>query len=270
MKPSPLSNGKRDRAEKGQAVAQSRLRRAIICLCLLVTGSACSATSTQGAIPGVPSPAHSNTPATGSASTSIPEPTVTPAWHLFTEETLGLRFQFPPRWHGPEVYAWAEGVRLEVGSDRVNPYGTDPLDRVYQVTNSYYIVIQYTRNSAGWTQEQYRANQPWTETYWSLLNLKDGESLSGLRDLRTRLRALAHGSFTGLEYISTLSDTAQTEFFYVRQVVLFDEHLNALTVIGTPTNIEVAEKAQWQQAYRQVDEANAEVFHRLVESIEIE
>ena len=99
--------------------------------------------------------------------------------------------------------------------------------------------------------------------------MKDGQSLTGPRDVVTRIRPIKLGRFEGLEYISTLPATAQTDLVYIRQAVLLDAQLNALTVMGTPNNVEVIDKAKWQEAYRQFDEANVATFRRLLESIAI-
>ncbi len=176
----------------------------------------------------------------------------------------------PAGWYGPDIYEWDQGVRLAVGSDKVYPYGTDPADQTYTLKDSYYVVVQYTRNASNLSLEQFRENQPWIKNYLSLLDVKDGQSLSGPRDLVTRIRPLKLGRFEGLEYVSTLSPTAQTDLAYIRQAVLLDEKLNALTVMGTPNNVEVIDKAKWQDAYRRVDEANAATFHRILESIAIQ
>jgi hypothetical protein len=263
-----------------------QFRMAMGSLILLLLLSACSSTSTSmpeaqsQLTPSALLPTATNLP------TEIPTPTVTqdlaaitlttetpldPAtgWKSYTDSSTGLSFQFPPAWYGPDVYAFDQGVRLEVGSDKVYPYGTDPLDRVYEKQNSYYVVIQYTKNSNHWTLDEYRQNQPWSETYLSLLNLKDGESRSGLRDLVTRVRKVQVGGFEGLEFISTLSETAQTDMSYARQVVLFDKDLNALTIMGTPNNVEVPDKSAWREVYSQIDQANLDNFHKIVESIAV-
>ena len=104
----------------------------------------------------------------------------------------------------------------------------------------------------------------------SLLDLKDGESISGLRALVTRVRKLKIGRFEGLEYIETLSETAQTEITYTRRVVLFDEHLNNLNIAGTPNNVEIINKDSWRDAYQKVDEANRDTFYKVLESITVE
>ena len=70
--------------------------------------------------------------------------------------------------------------------------------------------------------------------YSILRDLTDGESLSEARDLIIRVRNSTSGKFEGIEYLLTLSATVQTEMYYVRQVVLFDEQLNVLNVTGMP------------------------------------
>ena len=149
------------------------------------------------------------------------------------------------------------------------PYGTDRSAQIYSLKDSYYVVIQYTRNSSNGTLEEYRANQPWTDTYFALLDLQDGESLSDLRSLSIRVRQLTLGQFEGLEYIATLSETAQTEPVYMRQVILFDEHLNALNITGTPNNVDLTGSEGWREAYQRVDEANQDAFHQLLDSLAV-
>jgi hypothetical protein len=173
-------------------------------------------------------------------------------WKIYENDSFGLSFQFPAMWYGPDVYecCQATAVRFEVGSDKVYPIGTDLLERTYNIKNSYYVEIQYSKNTSGWTLEQYTKNQPWINTYLSLLSLKDGESISDLRSLVTRVRKLKIGRFEGLEYIETLSETAQTEITYARRVVLFDGHLNGLHITGTPNNVEISNTEGWRDAYR--------------------
>lgn len=260
-------------------------------LSLFVFG-ACSITQPPVPIPSVRPTSSAISPTMTNVSTEITNPTATQGaavasgmapviitpelpidpstgWKIYTNSPFGLGIQFPPTWYGPDVNVWDQGVRLEVGSDKVYPYGTDRLDRAYEVKNSYYVVVQYSKNSNNWTLEQYRENQPWIDTYLSLLDLKDGESLSGIRDLVIRVRKIKLERFEGLEYISTLSETAQTEYFYARQIVLLDEHLNTLTMTGTPNNVEIINRDTWRDAYGQVDEENLETFHKILESIAV-
>jgi hypothetical protein len=89
------------------------------------------------------------------------------------------------------------------------------------------------------------------------------------RSLTIRVRQLELGPFKGFEYIATLSETAQTEPFYTREVLLVDEQTNdLLTITGSPNNVAVG--ADWREAYRLVDEANLSLFNQIVESITVE
>ena len=128
-------------------------------------------------------------------------------------------------------------------------------------------MIQYAKNN----QDAF-----WKDTYQALLNMKDGESLSGARALLIRVRQVEIGRFKGFEYISTLSETAQTEHVYAREVMLVDEQTSdLLTIMGQPYNVEVstplhgAGSAEWKNVYRTIDEANLAFFHKIVESIKI-
>ena len=182
---------------------------------------------------------------------------------LYTNNAFGLGFQYPSNWFVLD-YVSDDTIRIELGSDKVYPYGTDPSERINELTNSYNIVIQHTRN----------AEKPyWREdaTYQSLLNLQDGESLSDARSLLIRISQLNIGRFKGFEYITTLSETGQTPHFYSRSVMLFDEQTNDLvTIMGQPYNVEVSSGMEWRDVYRTIDEANLTFFHEIVESITLE
>jgi len=209
-------------------------------------------------------------PATGTAApveTQIPgsiSPTETessPAVKQYTNSVFGLSFQYPPNWFGPDEYISDQTLRVAVGSDIVYPYEGEQPEQPSEIKNSYLVVVQYTKNGQ---------DQSWKDVYSSLTNLKDGESLSGARSLIIRVRQLDLGRFRGFEFISTLSETAQTEHVYGREVILVDEQSNLLTIFGTPNNVEVSSGADWRDVYRMVDEANLTFFHGIVDSMKIE
>lgn len=195
--------------------------------------------------------------ATQSPSTVLPGPTQ----NTYTNDQFGLGFQFPAEWFGPDEFVSEQTVRVEVGSDKVYPYGTGLEERIYDIKNSYYVVVQYSKNDQ---------NSYWRDVYQSLQNLPDGESLSDQRGLLIRVRELTLGQFNGIEFISTLSESAQTDPVYTRQVILFDDRSNSLSVMGSPNHVEVADGANWRDMYRMVDEANVNVFHQIVDSITVE
>jgi len=179
----------------------------------------------------------------------------------YTNSAFGLGFEYPSSWFGPEEYISDQSLRVEVGSDKVYPYGTDRMEQVYETKNSYYVLIQYSQNDQ---------NQYWKDIHQSLLNLQDGESLADARSLIIRVRQLKVGRFEGIEYISTLSETAQTEPVYGRQVILFDGLSNVLTIMVTPNNVEIGNGVAWRDAYQMIDEANLALFRQIVESITVE
>jgi hypothetical protein len=182
-------------------------------------------------------------------------------WKSYSNTEFGFGFQYPSAWFGPEEYISGQTLRVEVGSDKVYPYG-EPPEQPSDVKNSYDVVIQYTKNNQ---------NPSWKDTYQSIINLKDGESLSGVRSQVIRVRQLDLGRFKGFEFISTLSETAQTEHVYIREVMLFDEQTNdLLTIMGQPNNVEVSNGTNWRDAYRTIDEANLTFFHEIVESMTLE
>jgi hypothetical protein len=216
--------------------------------------------------PAVPTDAASEQP------TSTLEPTLDPypGWTTYTNESFGLSFRYPSGWFGPDAYEFEDGVRLAVGSDVVYPYGTSIEDRKPGAPNAYGVVIQYTASTRGWTLEQYRADQPWFNDYLAVLDMQDGESSTTARSLTTRERSLTVGRFTGVEFTTTLSETAQTERFYMRTAFLMDENLNVLLITGSPDNVEIPDPANWRAAFETVDTENLATFQALVESIQVE
>jgi len=211
-----------------------------------------------------------------SATLKEPDSTPTPEatensfgdWLEYTNEGLGFRYLYPSSWYGPDVYESEGSLRLEVGSDVVYPYGTSREDQVNTVPNSYYITIQYFENIQGRTWDDF-INSGWIDTYLGLLELEDGESITTARSLTIRVREVSLGDFQGLEYIATLSDTAQTERGYMREIMAFDEDLNWLRITGFPNLVEITDPENWKDDYRRVDQANLETFRTLVESISI-
>ena len=178
----------------------------------------------------------------------------------YTNSEFGLNFHYPAHWFGPDEYISGQTLRVEVGSDTVFPYGNPP-EQASEVKNSYKVVIQYTKDNQ---------NTFLDDTHQTLLTLKDGESMSSPRSQITRVRGLGFGRFQGFEYISTLSETAQTEPFYAREVFLMDDQANLITIFGTPNNVEISNGAEWREVYRGIDEANLNFFHEILESLEME
>lgn len=206
--------------------------------------------------------APQTTAAPAAKPTSIVVPTIptTPAATSkdYQNSAFGLAFQYPIGWFGPEEYVSDQTLRVEVGSDKVYPYGTDRSEQIATIKNSYSILIQYTQNNQ---------NDYWKETYQALLKLKDGESLASARSLIIRVRQIDLGKFKGIEYISTLSESAQTEPVYARQIILVDDQSNLLSIMGSPNNVEAG--ADWRAAYQAIDQANVTLFHQIVDSIAI-
>ena len=189
----------------------------------------------------------------------MPSETPVPDNHqVYSNGFFGFQMQFPVGWYGPDEYVVDNIMRLAIGSDVVYPYGTDRLDQVYTVKNAYYITIQYTLNN----QNQYFIDQ-----LNLLRSMQDGESVSTARSELIRVREVKIGNFEGLEYISTLSSTAQTEPVYTREILLVDPQSNMLTISGSPNNVEIAAGSDWRTAYKAVDEANQDVFHEIADSI---
>ena len=190
-------------------------------------------------------------------------------WTDYYNETLQFSFSYPTAWYGPDVYETEGSLRQVVGSDVVYPYGTDRTEQVTTIPDSYYITIQYFKNTQGRTWDDFIASG-WITTYLELFDLADGESVTTPRSLTIRVREISLGNFQGLEYIATLSDTAETERVYIREIMVFDEELNWLRVTGSPNLVEVTDPENWKDDFRRVDLSNLEIFTRLVESIIIE
>ena len=178
----------------------------------------------------------------------------------YVNTDFGLSFSYPFDWFGPDEYVSGDTLRVAIGSDVVYSYGTDRTDQVITQPNSYYIVVQYTKNSQ---------NAFWLDAYQKLTAMQDGESLSDARSRIIRVREVNLGDLHGFEYIATLSDTAQTEPVYSREVILVDDRSNLLTISGSPNNVEIFAGANWRDLYRAEDEQYQDIFHAILESLEL-
>jgi hypothetical protein len=239
-----------------------------VLLVLIFSMTACTPAATAApTLPPATQPAAATTPTQPEPSaepTAVTAPTeAQPSSGLkqYSNSAFGLSFAYPAGWFGPDEYISEPTLRVAIGSDVVYPYGTGLEEQVYTLKNSYAMVIQYTKNNQ---------NDFFQETYQKLSGLQEGQSLSDARSMITLVRRLNLGRFEGFEYISTLSETAQTEAVYSREVILVDDQSNLLTVMGTPNNVEVASGQQWRDVYRAVDQANVEIFHQIIDSLLIE
>ena len=226
-------------------------------LTIILTMSACAPRLTATPAPQPATLEVTQVPAAESPTIASPSAIHKP----YTNSEFGFSFQFPFDWFGPEEYISDGALRVEVGSDKVYPYGETP-DLPSDVKNSYNVVIQFAKNNP--------KASPDDSTYQTLLSLKDGESLSGARSLLIRVRQIKLGRFEGFEYISTLSETARTDHVYLRMVMLLDKQSHdRLTIMGQPINVEVGNGANWRDVYRMIDETNLTAFHELVDSITV-
>jgi hypothetical protein len=178
----------------------------------------------------------------------------------YQNDAFGLSFRFPAGWFGPEEYVSEQTLRVEIGSDKVYPYGTDRTEQIYNQKNVYNIVIQYSKGAQNPLED---------ETYQALAGMKDGESFSTARSMVIKVRDVELDGFKGYEYISTLSMTASTEPVYARQITLVDGQSNLLTILGNPNNVEVSPGEDWMEIYESIDAANQAAFHQIVESISV-
>lgn len=179
----------------------------------------------------------------------------------YTNDEFKFGFRYPSNWFGPDEYVSDNTLRLAVGSDVVYPYGEVP-ETPSTVLNSYLVIIQYTKVNQ---------NAETSQTFETLASLADGESKSDARTTTTRVRALQLGRFTGYEYTTTLSETAQTERFYMREVLLVDEaNKDTIWISGQPNNVEVTDPATWRDVYIGIDQENLAIFEAIVDSVTVE
>ena len=200
-----------------------------------------------------------------------PEPTENPFgdWLEYQNEDYGFRFLYPIDWYGPEVSDTDGFLRIEVGSDQVYPYGTSREEQITSIPDSYYVLIQYVENRENRTWDDFIASG-WIDTHLALLDKEDGQFILTPRLVATRIGEVSLGDFSGLMYLATVPDNAQTERAYAREVVLFDSALNWLRISATPSMVQIADAENWKNDYARVDTANLEVFLTLLNSIEIE
>jgi hypothetical protein len=185
---------------------------------------------------------------------------VAPTENVYFNEAFGLSFDYPVDWVGPDEYVVDNTVRIGIGSDVVTPYGGVPLEVPPFQKNAYQVVVQYTLENQ---------NTYMNDTLAILENLQDGEMSETGRSRLIRVRALTVGDYSGYEYIATLSESAQTEYFYVREVVLQNAEGDLITIMGGPSNVAVEEGANWREVYAGIDQKYLSDFYQIIESLEL-
>ena len=190
----------------------------------------------------------------------VETPTVVATENVYFNEAFGLSFDYPADWFGPDEYIVDNTIRIGIGSDVVTPYGGVPLEVPPFQKNAYQVVVQYTLENE---------NTYMNDTLNTLANLQDGEMAETGRSRLIRVRALTVGDYSGYEYIATLSESAQTEYFYVREVILQNTEGNLITILGGPSNVAVEEGANWREVYAGIDQKYLSDFYQIIESLEL-
>ena len=190
----------------------------------------------------------------------VETPTVVATENVYSNEAFGLSFDYPADWFGPDEYIDDNTVRIGIGSDVVTSYGGVPLEVPPFQKNAYQVVVQYTLENK---------NTYINDTLNTLANLQDGEMAETGRSRLIRVRALTVGDYSGYEYIATLSESAQTEYFYVREVVLQNAEGDLITILGGPSNVAVEEGANWREVYAGIDQNYLSDFYQIIESLEL-
>ena len=198
--------------------------------------------------------------ATSQVDEMVETPTVVATENVYSNEAFGLSFDYPADWFGPDEYIDDNTVRIGIGSDVVTSYGGVPLEVPPFQKNAYQVVVQYTLENK---------NTYINDTLNTLANLQDGEMAETGRSRLIRVRALTVGDYSGYEYIATLSESAQTEYFYVREVVLQNAEGDLITILGGPSNVAVEEGANWREVYAGIDQNYLSDFYQIIESLEL-
>jgi hypothetical protein len=186
----------------------------------------------------------------------------------YTNGMFESTYTYPVGWFGPEIYKYENGFRFEIGTDTVYPYGTDPSERKLTKENSYYIVAQLDAKSEDMPAEDFRTANIGYKQIEALKDLKPGESKTDARTVTTKVRDINANGLKGVEYITTLSEEAQTEHLYMREAVLVNETTNTVVVVrGTPENVYVAEGLDWKEVYEAIDLENSAIFSEFVDDV---
>lgn len=180
----------------------------------------------------------------------------------YKDDKFNVTYNYPKDWFGPDIYNYENGFRFEIGNAKVYPYGTDRSERQYPTGNNYFIVAQFDKRPT--ENEGYALTQ-----YNTLKDLKEGDSIKNMRNLTTKVRNININinGLTGVEYISTLSETAQTEMFYIREAILVNSNQDTITIRGSADGVIIEDVANWKSYYEDIDEDNLKVFTDFVNSV---
>jgi hypothetical protein len=172
----------------------------------------------------------------------------------YNNDNFGLSFSYPDSWFGPEDYENEDSLRVEIGTDQVYPYGTGPEERTQTIPNSYFVVVQLNRGAT-------------SEELEMLKKLKAGEVSSDQRNMLIKVRDINENGFTGVEYISTLSETAQTQFYYTRSAVVENENGQIVTINGNSENVRITDESKRFETYEEEDEKNVQHFRMILDTL---
>jgi hypothetical protein len=178
----------------------------------------------------------------------------------YHDDMFNVTYSYPKDWFGPEIYNYENGFRFEIGTAKVYPYGTDRAERQYTTGNNYFIVAQFDKkpiDGDGYALTQYN----------TLKDLKEGESIETMRNLTTKVRNININGLVGVEYISTLSDTAQTEMFYIREAILVNSNQDTINIRGSADGVIIKDVNNWKSYYEDIDKNNLKVFTDFVNSV---
>lgn len=180
----------------------------------------------------------------------------------YNNEDFGLSFNYPSSWFGPEEYENAETLRVEVGSDTVYPYGTSPEDRVRTIPASYFVILQLDDNN--------HPNEFAMQQLEDLKKMKVEEESSDQRNKLIKIRDINENGLTGVEYISTVSESAQSEFYYTRSAVLQNSEGKILIINANVENVTIPENAtrkDWMEIFSEADKNNIQYFRMILDTV---
>jgi|WetSurMetagenome_2_1015567.scaffolds.fasta_scaffold120665_3 hypothetical protein len=191
-------------------------------------------------------------------------------WKVFVDEKLGIKVYFPEDWNGPAIYVEENVIWLEIGTDNVYPYGTNLEYREIVHKNSYSIDIIYYKNGTGIKNTE---GFKWFKhisdysVYKKLLDLPNGQTILHMKSILSKVKNYSICNYRGVEYIETLPDYMETDYYYSRQLTIINDEYSYLEIIGEPQNVDIVLDENWRDSYRGVDEAYLDIYRQIINRI---
>lgn len=206
------------------------------------------------------------------ATSQTPQPTITAQstsaadetanWKIYRNNKFNIRLRYPLNWSEPETQEHEDGFNLVTGTNSNK--------------NSYYITFQYSKRPNAIPIERYKSIQEAVQRELKLSEQSEGESIVSAIYTLTKVKDIQIQNFSGVEFISSIPETAHTNVGsvtdwkfnnVVRKALLVNDNHDIMSIVGSPNNLDLTDGIDKKIASQRIDEDYLNEFHGFVNSV---